>query len=176
MMEDTLNQEVVFAGRALRLEVLTIDIGEGRTSQREVIRHPGAVVVLAERPDGRFVFVRQYRKAVETLLLEMVAGTLEPEEAPADCAKRELQEESGYGATSLSFLGTIVPAPGYSSEVLHVYHAHIGMEAGALSPDEDERIEVAHLTRAEVEHAIDNGELCDAKTLAAWFLYIRRTV
>ena len=174
-MEETLDSKIVFSGRALTLEVLDIDIGHGCVSQREIIRHPGAVVVLAQRPDERFVFVRQYRKAIETLLLEAVAGTLEENESPEDCARRELEEESGYTADSMHFLGTIVPAPGYSSEKLHLFYARIGMEAGDVRPDEDERIEVVHLTRAEVEHAIDKGKLWDAKSLAAWLLYLRRS-
>ncbi len=173
-MENTLDSNIAFSGRALTLEVVSIDIGDGRRSVREIIRHPGAVVVLAERPDGAFVFVRQYRKAIETLLLETVAGTLEPGEDPKDCAVRELQEESGYVAETIESLGTIVPAPGYSSEKLYVYYARIGMEAGPLSPDEDERIDVVHLTPKEVEDAIDCGELWDAKTLAAWLRYTRR--
>ncbi len=172
-MEETRDSRIAFSGRALTLEVLSIDIGGGRVSQREIIRHPGAVVVLAQRPDQTFVFVRQYRKAIETLLLETVAGTLEAGEEPADCARRELQEESGYIAEHMVALGSIVPAPGYSSEKLHVFYARTGLQAGAMNPDDDERIEVVHLTRAEVEHAIDQGELWDAKTLAAWLLFLR---
>lgn len=173
-MEKTVDSRVAFAGRALKLEVLTIDIGNGGVSQREIIRHPGAVVVLAERPDGRFVFVRQYRKAIEANLLEAVAGTLEAGEEPAACAVRELREESGYEAGVLTPLGVIVPAPGYSSERLHIFHAYTGLTAGAMEPDEDERITVALLTRDEVDRAIDQGELYDAKTLAAWLLYMRK--
>jgi len=172
-MEATLDRRIAFTGRALTLEVVSIDTGAGRVSQREIIRHPGAVVVLAERPDGLFVFVRQYRKAIETLLLETVAGTLEPGEDPADCAVRELQEESGYSVEALTSLGQIVPAPGYSSEVLHIYHARTPLEPGETSPDEDERISVVTLSRADVEQAILRGELQDAKTLAAWLLYLR---
>lgn len=176
VMEETLDSRVAFSGRALTLEVLSIDIGEGRRSLREIIRHPGAVVVIAERSDGMFVFVKQYRKAIEAMLLEAVAGTLEPDEDPLDCAVRELQEESGYIAESMVSLGKIVPAPGYSSEILYIFYARLGAQAGSVSPDEDERIEVVHLTRAEVEHAIDQGELWDSKTLAAWLLYARSAV
>ncbi len=172
-MEETLDSRIAFAGRALTLEVLSIDIGNGRVSQREIIRHPGAVVVIAERTDGKFVFVQQYRKAIEALLLEAVAGTLEQGEDPENCARRELQEESGYVAGSLISLGTITPAPGYSSERLYVYYARTNLQAGDMNPDDDERIEVVHLTREAVEHAIDQGALWDAKTLAAWLLFLR---
>ncbi|MFU8780907.1 MAG: NUDIX hydrolase [Kiritimatiellia bacterium] len=172
-MEKTIDSHIAFAGRALTLEVLSIDMGEGRKSVREIIRHPGAVVVLAQRPDDSFIFVRQYRKAIECLLLETVAGTLEPDEDPAACAARELQEESGYIAECLTALGTIVPAPGYSSEKLFLFHARTGMRPGAICPDEDERIAVVHMTRQEVDAAIDRGELYDAKTLAAWLLFTR---
>jgi ADP-ribose pyrophosphatase len=173
-MDDTITSKVAFVGKAITVDVLTIDIGEGKTSVREIIRHPGAVVVLAQRADGKFVFVRQYRKAIESFLLETVAGTLEPGEDPAVCAARELAEESGYIAESLTPLGTIVPAPGYSEEKLYLFFARTGMTPGALCPDEDERIEVELLTSDQIEDAINQGALYDAKTLAAWLLFTRR--
>jgi ADP-ribose pyrophosphatase len=173
-MEKTLDRKVVYSGRAVKLELLDIDLGNGKTSQREIIRHPGAVVVLAERPDGKFIFVRQYRKAIEQALLETVAGTLEPGELPEDCARRELQEESGYTATSMQPLGKIVPAPGYSAEKLYLFYAETPITPGEQNPDEDERIDVLLLDKEEIEAAIDAGRLIDAKTLSIWFLYTRR--
>lgn len=172
-MEKTLDRKIVYSGRVVQLEVLSIDTGDGKTSSREILRHPGAAVVLAERCDGKFVFVRQYRKAIEEDLLETVAGTLEPGEAPIDCAKRELQEESGYVADSMEFLGMTVPAPGYSSETLHLFYAKTSAQPGTQSPDEDEKIDVVLLSREDVEVAIQSGTLFDAKTLASWLLFTR---
>lgn len=170
MTEKTLSTRTVFQGRALQIDVLDVELPGGRRSTREIVRHPGAVVVLAERPDSCFVLVRQYRKAVEEVLLEMVAGTLEPGEDPAAAARRELAEESGYVAESIRPLGVIVPCPGYSAERLHCFHAHVGAQPGATRPDFDEQVAPVILTRAEIEAAIAGGELKDAKSIAIWHM------
>ena len=175
MSEKTLAIKTVFQGRALRIDVLDIELPGGRRTTREVVRHPGAVVVLAERPDGRFVLVRQYRTAVGERLLEMVAGGLEPGEPPEVAARRELEEESGYVAAALRPLGVIVPCPGYSAERLHCFHARVGQQPGATRPDFDEQVEAVVMTRAEIDAAIANGELNDAKSIAIWHLGNRET-
>ncbi len=95
MEEKTLATRRVFEGRALTVEVLDIAMPDGRRTTREVLRHSGAVCILAELPDGRFVLVRQYRKAVERTLLECVAGCMEPGETPEEAARREKRAESG---------------------------------------------------------------------------------
>jgi len=170
MTEKTLATKTVFQGRALRIDVLDIELPGGRRSTREVVRHPGAVVVLAERPDGRFVLVRQYRTAIEETLLEMIAGGLEPGESPEAAARREVQEESGYLVESLRPLGVIVPCPGYSAERLHCFHARVGLQPGATRPDFDEQVEPVVMSRTEIDAATANGELKDAKSIAIWHL------
>ena len=170
MTEKTLATKTVFQGRALRIEVLDIELPGGRRSTREVVRHPGAVVVLAERPDGRFVLVRQYRTAIGEMMLEMVAGGLEAGEQPEAAARREMEEESGYVVEALQPLGVIVPCPGYSEERLHCFHARVGLEPGATRPDFDEQVAAVVMTRAEIEDAIATGGLTDAKSIAIWHL------
>lgn len=162
-----------FDGRLLKVEVLDVELASGLMSVREVVRHPGAVVVLAECPDGRFVLVRQYRKAIESELIEVVAGTRDPGETPDECARRELKEETGYSVDALTPLGTIVSAPGYTDERLYVYHALVG-ERAESAPDEDEQIECVYMNRDEVEAVIAGEGVLDAKTLAAWMLWQRR--
>ena len=174
MHERTLHSETAFQGKLVRVDVLEVEMDGGKRAIREIIKHPGAAVILAQHPDGRFVLVRQYRKAVEANLLEVVAGTLDPGESPEACAYRELTEETGYTATSLEALGVIYPAPGYSEERLYVYYATLSPERGAICPDDDERIEVEWLTAEALETLIEQGEICDAKTLAAWTLYRRK--
>ena len=94
-MEKTLASRTVFDGKLLCLEVIDVEVEPGVESVREVVRHPGAVVLLPQLPDGRFVLVRQFRKAIEEEILEAVAGTLDPGEDPLNCAGRELAEETG---------------------------------------------------------------------------------
>lgn len=174
LFERTLACRTVFSGRALTVDVLDIALPDGRRSVREVVRHGGAVVVLAERPDGRFVLVRQMRKAIEEVLLEAVAGCVDPGELPPDAAVRELQEETGYRSETLTPLGTIVPCPGYSAERLHLFHARVATEATATDFDFDENLRVEVMTPEAIETAIDDGTLKDAKTLTIWYLWQRR--
>lgn len=156
------------------MDVVDVELADGKRSVREIVRHPGAAVVLGQLPDGRYAFVRQFRKAVEKVLLEVVAGTLEPGEAPEECARRELCEEVGHAAVRLTRLGTVYPAPGYTEEALHVFFAELDPEKVLAEADEDERIDVVYLTHDAVESAIAGGAIEDAKTLAAWLLYLRR--
>jgi ADP-ribose pyrophosphatase len=136
-----------------------------------VVRHPGAAVVLARHPDGRFALVRQYRAAIAQNLLEAVAGCLNPGEDPAACAARELREETGHAATRLVPLGTIYPAPGYTSEAMHLFYADLDPKPAPLKPDEDENLATEWLTAAEIDKRIVGGGIKDAKTLAIWLLY-----
>ena len=170
MEERTLKKRTVFQGKVLAVEVHEIELPGGRGSTREIVRHGGAVGVLVRRPDGVYVLVRQYRKAVESVLLEIVAGSLEPGEKPEACAIREVREESGYEVEDLRPLGVIVLAPGYSSERLHLYTARVRADRKAPLPDVDESLETVFLTAEELDRSIRRGEIVDAKTLAAWQL------
>jgi len=174
MSEKTLSSETVFEGRLLKVERLEVELASGKKSVREIVRHPGAAAVLARAPDGRFVFVRQFRKPLERELVETVAGTMEEGEPPADCAARELREETGCKADRLVKLGVIFPAPGYTDERLHVYHADLNKDRTELRTDEDESIEIVLLDEDKVDEMISNGEIGDAKTLAAWLLYRKK--
>jgi ADP-ribose pyrophosphatase len=160
-----------YRGRLLQLDEVETVLPDGHKSIREVVRHPGAAVVLARHPDGRFALVRQYRTAVGQDLLEAVAGSLEPDEDPAACAIRELREETGHAATRLVSLGTIYPAPGYSSEIMHLFYADLDPAPSPLNPDEDEDLETEWLTATNIEERIAAGEIKDAKTLAIWLQY-----
>ena len=174
MHERTLTTKTAFRGRLLRVDVLSVELETGLRSTREIVRHPGAVVVLAQLPDKRFVLVRQFRKAIERDLIEAVAGTREPGEGPALCARRELREETGYAAATLTPLGIVYPAPGYTEEKLYMYFARLEAKRRPLSSDEDEKLENVYLTAREFERRIARGLIQDAKTLAVWLLYRRR--
>ena len=158
-------------GCVVSVEVQDVELETGQAAIREIVRHRGAVAVLARRPDGRFLFVRQFRKPVEQIMLEVVAGVLELDEHPEDAARRELREETGYVATDLRPLGVVHPSPGYLDERIEVFAAEVGLEAGPRALDHDERVEVAPLTAEEFESLAWRGGVSDAKTLAAWTLY-----
>ena len=171
MIEKTLKSRKVFRGRLLDVEVVDVLVHDGRRSVREIVRHPGAAVVLAQLVDGRFVFVRQFRKAAEKIMLEVVAGGLERGEKPSDCARRELVEETGHQAAKITRLGYVYPAPGYTDEILHLFYARLRPGRGECSPDDDEKLEVVYLTEKQVDSLIKSGRIHDAKTLSAWLLW-----
>ena len=171
MKEKTISSKMVFDGKLLKVEVQEVELAGGIRSIREIVRHPGAIAVLSQLPDGRYVFVSQYRKPIEKDLLEVVAGTLEPGEDPEECAKRELIEETGYTCDSIRKLSVLHLAPGYSTEEIHLYYALLKPEQAEACPDDDEKLDVVYLSAKEVESMISGGEIEDAKTLAAWLLH-----
>jgi len=170
MNEKTIRSKTVFQGRLLRLAVVTVDV-DGKRSTREIAYHNGATAVLAQLPDKRFVLVEQFRKPLEQEMLEVVAGGLDKGERPAACARRELREETGYRARRLVALGRMAPAPGYTSEILHLFFAQVDPRQGRKQPDEDERVTVRYLTARQMESLIRQGRIQDGKTLAIWTLY-----
>jgi len=173
MYEKTLSRKTVYEGRILNVDVLEVELEDGRRSVREIVQHGVAVAVIPQLPDGRLVFIRQFRKAMERICFEVVAGNCDPGESEEVSAARELQEETGYVAQSLELLGPIFPSVGYCTERIDVFFAEVA-EQGATSFDEDEIIETVILTEAELDEMIHNGGIADAKTLAAWMLYKAR--
>ena len=169
--EKTLACERMYTGRIINVDLIDIELPDGRKTKREVVRHGAAVGILARRPDGKFVFVKQYRKAAEEALVEVIAGGLEPGEDPVEGAKRETAEETGYEVTSIRFLTTIICTPGYCEERIHLYFADLSAEAHAQDQDPDENVHPVVLAEAEVEEAIRKGEIFDSKTLSAWTCY-----
>ena len=142
----------------------------GTEGNREYIVHPGGAVAVPVTADGKFVCIRQYRFAIGAYIYEFPAGTLEPDEPPAETVKRELEEETGYSASRWDDLGQFFLAPGYSDETLFIYLAR-ELEKLENPPDgdEDEDIEVVFLTAAEMARkAVESKEL-DAKTIACFY-------
>ena len=171
MEEKTLNTKKIYKGRLVDFEVLDVELPDGSTSVREVVRHPGAIAALALRDDGHFLFVRQYRKPVEQIMTEVVAGTLDPGEDPVLCAARELKEETGYEPVRLVHLGHIFPTPGYVSERIEVFFAEVAGDPGDTALDEDENVQLYPLTEEQFLTEVRAGNIPDAKTLAVWNLY-----
>jgi ADP-ribose pyrophosphatase len=170
MFEKTISRETVFKGRILDVDVLEVELEDGRRSVREIVQHGVAVAIIPQLPDGRFVFIRQFRKAMERVCFEVVAGNCDPGELEKDSAVRELQEETGYIADTIELLGPIYPCIGYCTERIDVFFAEVSRQ-GERALDEDEDIEQVVLSEAELDEMIRSGQVSDAKTLAAWMLY-----
>ena len=169
--EKTLASQRMYTGRIISVDLVDIELPDGRKTKREVVRHGNAVAILARRPDGKFVFVKQYRKAAEEALIEVIAGGLVAGEDPIEGARRETAEETGFEVTSSKFLTTIICTPGYCEERIHLYFAELSAEVHAQDQDPDENVYPVVLSEAEVEDAIRKGEIFDSKTLSAWACY-----
>jgi ADP-ribose pyrophosphatase len=159
---EVLSTKVLHRYRIFAIIEQSLRLPSGRTVVRQVVHHPGAVVIMPQLEDGRLILIAQYRFAVGETLLECPAGTLEPGEAPLECAKRELIEETGYRADHWRALGTIYSSPGFCDERLYLFLAS-GLVPEHAAGDEDEILEVKGLTVPEVERAIADGTLVDAK-------------
>lgn len=165
-------RRTIHKGRKFDFEMLSVKHPGGKVLTREVVRHPGAVVIVPITDDGRLVLVRVFRVAVGKageFLVECCAGTLEPPEKPANCAKRELIEETGYTAATMTPLGWFHTTPGLTDEKMHAFVArgltHVGQDL-----EEDESIEVLVVPIAEALDMIRRGELRDAKSMLAILL------
>jgi ADP-ribose pyrophosphatase len=167
--EETIDQKDIYKGHILTLELHTVRLPNGAKSTREVIRHNGACAILPVK-DDKLVLVRQYRKALDEILLEIPAGKLEKDEDPMHCAVRELQEETGYHAEHLELLMEMYPAAGYSSERIYIYKAENLSYVGA-SPDEDEFVGMTEVPFEELYKKVLAGEIKDSKTICAVLKY-----
>ncbi|QED48512.1 NUDIX hydrolase [Cytobacillus dafuensis] len=166
--EKTINIEKIFTGKVISLQLEDVELPNGNTSKREIIKHPGAVAVLALTDDEKIVMVEQYRKALEKTIVEIPAGKLEPGEDPLECAKRELEEETGYDCKEMDWLISFYTSPGFADEIVHLYIAKgLVQKENAASLDEDEFVNLIELTLEEAEQFLKEKKIYDAKTAYA---------
>ncbi|MBU8879200.1 NUDIX hydrolase [Bacillus sp. FJAT-29790] len=166
--EKTIKTEKIFTGKVISLQLEDVELPNGKTSKREIIKHPGAVAVLALTDDHKIVMVEQYRKALEKTIVEIPAGKLEFGEDPEVCAKRELEEETGYGCKEMEWLISFYTSPGFADEIIHLYIAK-GLEKkeNAAPLDDDEFVNLMELTLEEAELLLQEKKIYDAKTAYA---------
>jgi ADP-ribose pyrophosphatase len=157
--------------RKIRFELNRLVLPIGVEATFGLIRHPGASLAVPLLADGRVVILRQYRFAVASRILEFPAGTLEEGEQPLASMRRELEEETGYGASRWDSLGAMLPCPGYSDEVIHLFLARdLSRLRQPPSGDDDEDMEVLLMEPAELDAALASGdEALDGKSVTAWF-------
>ena len=181
LTERTVESRLLHRGKYLDLRIETIERSDGSRGTREIVGHPGAVAIVALDPDDNVLLVRQFRLAAGRTLLEVPAGTLDRDadtgatEEPDLAARRELEEETGYRAATWQKLATFWTAPGFATELMHLYLATdlTPARADRIGPDEDERLELERLPLADAVAAIDRGEIADAKSLVG-LLWVAR--
>lgn len=164
LCEQVVGEDVAWTGRIFSVDRLQVRLPDGRDATRDVVRHPGAVAVIALTDDGRICLVRQYRPALGRVTVEIPAGKLDRGEDPLDCAVRELREETGMVAQHMAFLTTIATSDGFCDELIHLYMA-TGLAFDQSDPDADEFINVDLIDLPELIDAVLDGRVEDAKTV-----------
>ncbi|MBP0724309.1 NUDIX hydrolase [Bacillus sp. RG28] len=166
--EKTISEEKIFEGRVISLFYQQVELPNGKTSTREIVKHPGAVAIIPVTDEGKIVLVDQYRKPMERVLLEIPAGKLEKGEEPLRTAIRELEEETGYEAAEWNHIQSFYTSPGFADEYIHIYLATgLRKKENSASLDEDEFVEVRELSLEECLSELQKGAIHDAKTCFA---------
>lgn len=164
LREQVMSEDTAWQGRIFDVNRLRVKLPDGRPATRDVVRHPGAVAIVALTDDGRICLVRQYRTALGRVTVEVPAGKLDPGEDPLECAHRELLEETGMTCERMAFLTTIATGVGFCDEMIHVYMA-TGLSFAESDPDADEFINVDLVPLHELIDAVLDGHIEDAKTV-----------
>jgi ADP-ribose diphosphatase len=168
LTEHTLSSELVFDGKLLHVRRDDVRLPDGGVAQREYVRHPGAVCIIALLDSGELVMERQYRYPLARDMIELPAGKIDPGEPPLETARRELLEETGYTAADWRHLGTMHLAIGYSDEHIEIYLAR-GLTQEQAKLDDEEFLEVFSLPLATALQWVREGRITDAKTLSGLF-------
>lgn len=162
--EKTVSRKHIYQGNIIKVESLTVTMPNGKNATRDLVSHPGASVVLPLNEKDELYMVRQFRKPLEMVSLELPAGKLDPGEDPQTCAERELKEETGLAAGKIVHLVSIHTTPGFSNEVIHLYAA-TNLKEGDSNADEDEFITTEKIPVKELADMVLKGAITDAKSI-----------
>ncbi len=169
--ERKINSDIKYRGRIINVKLDEVRLPSGQGSYRELVEHPGAVAVLGQERGGRLVLVQQYRYPAGRAMVEIPAGKLEHDEPPEECARREMEEETGYRLGNMELLTCIYTTPGFCNEVIYIFRSYeldfVGNSAGAGGAGEEEFLKTILLSREEALEKTRNGDIIDAKTLIA---------
>ncbi len=163
--ETPISSEVVYEGKIFYVEKRMVRLPNGKEARRDIVVNPNATAIVALDDEDRVIMVKQYRESAGRIMLEIPAGKMDPGEDPETCAIRELREETGYRAKSLTKLMGMRVSPGFSSEIIYLFVAR-DLDLGEVDPDEDEFVEVVKIPLKELVEMIMRGEIEDGKTIA----------
>lgn len=172
MEEKTFKSKLIYKGKILSLRLDNVILPNGKTTTREIVEHSGAVAILPLIDKDKFLLVKQFRTPIRKTLLEIPAGKIEKGENIRQCAKRELMEETGYKTDNLKKIASVYLAPGYSSEIIHIFLAK-NLKETKSNPDDDEFIQNVILKKKDTLDKIKNGKIKDSKTIIAVMLYFQ---
>lgn len=168
--EKTVSRELIYKGNIIDVVIDEVELPNGKIGKRELFFHPGAVAMIPITKENKILLVKQFRKPLEKIILEIPAGKIEPGEQNQllEAAKRELEEETGFRSEQISCVQSMYLTPGFANEYLHVFYAE-GLEKveNPRPQDEDEVLELYELTLEEAKEKMMSGQICDAKTIFA---------
>lgn len=164
--EKTIKSDSIYDGKILKLRVETVELENKRYSKREIVDHQKGVGIIAYDGDDKIWMVKQYRKALDKMTLEIPAGLVDPGELPIEAAKRELQEEVGYLPKTITYLFDMHSSPGFTNDKLSFFVGK-DLERSSLDQDEDENVLAESFYIKELYQMIKNGEITDAKSIIA---------
>lgn len=168
--EKTVSEEKIYDGKIIKILLQKVKLINGKFANREIVRHPGGVAILAFKDKDTILMVEQFRKPIDKVILELPAGKLEIGEDTKYCGKRELEEETGYKAHNFEYLGKVISSPGFCDEYIHLYKAE-SLYKGNIGGDEDEFINIHEVKIKDIKEMIKSGAIVDAKTICA-FMYL----
>jgi len=163
--ERTLETEYIYNGKLVNLRIDTVELPSGRKTRREIVEHGACCAIVPIDEEDNVLLVSQYRKPVDKVLLEIPAGNIEPDENPLSCARRELEEETGFSAHRWDEMSVFYTSPGFCTEEMHLFMA-TGLRPSERSPDIDEFIKLQRVPMARIPEMIAGGEIGDAKSIA----------
>lgn len=170
--EKSIKSDTIYDGKILKLRVDTVELENKKYSKREIVDHQKGVGIIAFDDEGKLWMVKQYRKAIDKVTLEIPAGLVESNELPIETAKRELQEEIGYIPENISYLFDMHASPGFTNDKLSFFIAS-DLVQSKLEQDEDENVMAYSYSIDDLYNMIENGELTDAKSIIA-VLYAKK--
>jgi len=174
-MEKYLASKKIYDGRAVNLRVDTVEKTSGTITTREIVEHSDCIAVVVLDDKENVIMVRQYRRPVGKVLLEIPAGGIEPGEESEGCVKRELQEEIGYFPKKVSRIGGFYAVPGYCTEFMHLFLAS-DLEKSRMVAEDTDEIEVVRIPLADIPQMIERGEICDAKSIVGLLTVLQKSL
>lgn len=166
--EKTISSKNIYNGNIIDVNMLKVILPNGREAKRDIVSHPGAAVIIPISKNEEIFMVRQYRKPIEKVSLEVPAGKLDQGEKAEVCARRELKEETGLSADNMKYIISVHSTPGFCDEVLHFFVA-TGLREGEVCADEDEIISCEKIALSGLLNKVFNNEITDAKTIIGIF-------